>query len=430
MKVSIITSAYNCESHIMAMINSIIYQTHCDWEMILIDDASDDNTWKIISEVKDDRLIKIRNQKNVGLTKNLNKALSIATGDYILRMDADDIASINRMEKQVAFMEENPDVVLSGGWMQCFGEIHDITKTHLNDEDIRIDMLFNSAIMHPTFVIRGEVLKKYNIKYNENLKYAQDYDFAYTASQFGKLANIPEILVRYRTHDKQIGSACGDKQRKCADVTRKKILKDLKIDLNGNEFGIWSDFCLGKTNLWAERERNLLADIVEQILLSNRWRQRYNDKKLRWILSEKMRVLTVQMEPNTKSQLFESEKYKRLFGMMVRWTKLKQNGANLAGWFMARNYQHIAIYGMGDVGECLIDELKNSSIEVIYGVDVNVGIRCPLSKLISPDDKFEQVDAIIVTAIFFITEIRQMLTEKVTFPIISLEDIIYDMELQ
>ena len=167
MKVSNITSAYNCRNYIKEMIESIMDQTYRDWELILIDDASDDGTWDIINSIQDDRIVKIRNLNNAGLTKNLNTALKLAEGKYILRMDSDDIAMVDRIEKQAAFMEANQNIVLSGGWMQCFGNMHDITKTHLQDEDIRIDLIFNSAIMHPTFIVRNEILKKYNITSNE-----------------------------------------------------------------------------------------------------------------------------------------------------------------------------------------------------------------------------------------------------------------------
>lgn len=160
MKVSIITSAFNCEQYLKEMLNSIITQTYKDWEMILFDDASDDDTWNVIEDITDARIIKIRNTNNVGLTKNLNRALEIAKGKYIVRMDADDIAAPDRIEKQVQFMEANEDVVLSGGWMQCFGGMHDISKTHLNDEDIRIDLIINTGIMHPTFIIRNSAMKK------------------------------------------------------------------------------------------------------------------------------------------------------------------------------------------------------------------------------------------------------------------------------
>jgi len=430
MKVSIITSAYNCKNYVREMIDSIIHQTICDWEMILIDDASDDGTWEIIDQIRDKRIVKIRNLTNIGLTRNLNRALEFAQGEYIVRMDADDIAVTNRIEKQVEFMEVNSEVVLSGCWMQCFGKMHDITKTHLNDEDICIDLIFNSAVMHPTFIVRNEVLKKHNIKYNESLRYAQDYDFTYQISKYGKLENIPETLLKYRVHSSQTSIANKEKQKKYADITRKKIIKDMGIILSDREFSIWSDFCIGKIGEYSCEEKKLLIKIVECIIDNNKLTNKYNGQKLKRMLSKKLKMAIASNGISINDPILEMEKYKRLFLMMGRWIKLKQVGDSLTEWFKIRNFQNIAIYGMGEVGECLVYVFKNSSIRVIYGIDREYDVRCSLKKIVSPDDELEKVDAVIITAIFYVDEIKRLLDGKINCPIISIEDIIYDIELK
>lgn len=429
MKVSIITSVYNCESYIKEMIDSILCQTCTDWELILFDDASEDCTSDILNSIKDERIVRIKNPSNMGLTKNLNSALHIAKGEYIVRIDADDIAMPERLELQVRFMEQNPDIVLSGCWMQCFGEVNDITKTHLNDDDVRIDLLFNSAIMHPTFIVRNNVLRQYNIKYNENLKYAQDYDFTYRLSKYGRLANIPEILVKYRTHRNQIGCACREQQRACADATRKKIIKDMGVELDNKEFCVWSDFCLGKMDEYSDQEQRILEKIVEHIIKNNRRELIYDSYKLEKILSEKIGAITNSKKETVKNHMLESKKYKRLFCMMSRWIQLKQKGKSLAEWFLLNNYKNIAIYGLGNVGECLVAELKDSPIRIIYGIDQSSGIRCSLKTVITPEREFKKVDAIIITAIIYAEEIRKEFAKKVDCPFISIEDIIYNIVL-
>lgn len=412
-----------------AMIDSIINQTYRDWELILVDDASDDGTWEIIEEIKDKRIVKVRNLTNIGLTKNLNTALRLARGKYIIRMDADDIAIANRIERQVEFMEANSDVVLSGCWMQCFGESHNIIKTYLSDKDIRIDLIFNSPIMHPTFIIRGEVVEKHKVKYCESLKYAQDYEFVYQMAKFGKLSNIPEILVKYRTHGDQVSSAHLVQQRICADTTRKKIIKDMEINLNDHEFKLWSDFCIGNRVECTDEEKSILSKIIEYMIKGNRLKHTYDEQKLERALTEKMQVVTVLDKENIKNPISEAEKYKRLFYMMSRWMKLKQNGNGLIEWFMVRSYQSIAVYGMGDVGECLVGELRDSPVKIEYGIDQNRVVRCSLKGVVSLDDKLEEVDVIIITAIFYTDEIKRMLAEKISCPVVSIEDIIYDIIL-
>lgn len=130
MLVSVIASVYNCECYIKEMIDSVINQTMQEWEMILVDDASTDGTWNIISSYDDARIIIRRNNINKGLTYNLNVALSMCKGKYVIRIDGDDIACQDRFEKQVKYMEEHPSVVLSGGWMQAFGDANGIYVVH------------------------------------------------------------------------------------------------------------------------------------------------------------------------------------------------------------------------------------------------------------------------------------------------------------
>lgn len=123
-----------------------------------------------------------------------------------------------------------------------------------------------------------------------------------------------------------------------------------------------------------------------------------------------------------------SDKHLDLFLLMNQWVRVKQEGKKLATYFEANGYKKIAVYGMSYVGETLLNELKGSSIEVAYGIDKNAdGIYSEID-IVSVDDDLESVDAVVVTAITFFDEIEKMLSAKVNCPIISLEDVIYEVE--
>lgn len=122
-----------------------------------------------------------------------------------------------------------------------------------------------------------------------------------------------------------------------------------------------------------------------------------------------------------------SKKHLALFLMMNQWVKKKQEGKDLAAYFEINGYKKIAIYGMSYAGETLIDELKNTSITVAYGIDQKADSLYSDVDIVSVDDVLEEVDAIVVTAITFFEEIVEKLSEKVNCPIISLEDILYDI---
>lgn len=122
-----------------------------------------------------------------------------------------------------------------------------------------------------------------------------------------------------------------------------------------------------------------------------------------------------------------SDKHLSLFLMMNQWVAIKQEGKNLADYFRKNNYSSLAIYGMSYAGERLLEELRNSNIQVKYGIDKNAaGIYSDI-KLVTMEDKLDEVDAIVVTSIFFFDEIEQELSKRVDCPIISLEDILYEV---
>ncbi len=122
-----------------------------------------------------------------------------------------------------------------------------------------------------------------------------------------------------------------------------------------------------------------------------------------------------------------SEKHLSLFLMMNQWVEIKQEGKNLRSYFEENGYYEIAIYGMSYAGETLINELQGSNVKIKYGIDQNAENIYADINLVSPDDELENVDAIIITPIKFFDEIEKKLSKKVNCPILSLEDILYEV---
>lgn len=123
----------------------------------------------------------------------------------------------------------------------------------------------------------------------------------------------------------------------------------------------------------------------------------------------------------------EKEKFRIMYQMLEKWMRIKQKGKKINSYFEMYGYKKIAVYGVGDVGKLLISELKNTGIEVEYGIDKNLAGNNSDITIISPEDSLPQVDAVVVTAIAYFDDINNMLENKVKCPIISLEDIIYEM---
>ncbi|WP_270527125.1 glycosyltransferase family 2 protein [Holdemanella biformis] len=228
--VSVIMSTYNDEEFINESISSILNQTYNNFEFIIINDASNDDTKRILDNLLDDRLIIIHNKKNQKLAKNLNKAISISKGKYIARMDADDISLINRMSIQVDFMERNPDVDVVGSFAEKIGDQSGIISYPLKHEEIKDKLLFDNCMCHPSIMFRKSTL---DYTYDENCEAAQDYELWSRIIWDKKFANIPKPLLKYRIHSNQTRNKNGNNQKKGAKIARIQMIAHLmEIDEN------------------------------------------------------------------------------------------------------------------------------------------------------------------------------------------------------
>ncbi len=239
--ISVIMSTYNDELYIEESLRSILNQTLADFELIIYDDCSTDHTVEKIRAFHDPRIQLICNEENCGLTKNLNKGLRIARGKYIARMDGDDISEQTRFERQVAFLEEHPSVYLISCHAQNFGESDLVNRIRGNSEVLRCRMLIRPVFAHPGFMMRRELIEE-GFFYDETFRTAQDYEFAVRAAGTHEIGMVPEILLHYRVHKKQISNTVNDNQVTNADRVRQKQLGQLKITLSGEEQQVYHDW--------------------------------------------------------------------------------------------------------------------------------------------------------------------------------------------
>jgi glycosyltransferase involved in cell wall biosynthesis len=195
-KVSVLMPAFNAEKHIALAIDSILAQSFQDYEFIIINDGSTDNTEQIIGSYNDARIRYIKNETNLKLIATLNKGFDLCLGQYIVRMDADDISLPDRIEKQVQFMDKNPEIGLCGTAFESFGFINGPYFYKSEDIDIRIRLLHECHMLHPSIIIRTEVIRQHNLYMT--ILHGEDLDFFIRIAEQTKLANLPEILIRYQ----------------------------------------------------------------------------------------------------------------------------------------------------------------------------------------------------------------------------------------
>jgi len=204
-QVSILMAVHNEEAYLQEAINSILGQSFSDFEFIIIDDASTDRTGSILKNYarQDARLVVLHNSINLGLAASLNRGLMTAQGQYVARLDGDDICLPNRLGRQVNFLETNLDIGLLGTAVEVInqqGETIYEKYPPLHHDQLKILLMFNNFFEHSSIMIRRQCLEQIGY-YDVSKDRAEDYDLWGRLSRYSKVANLPEVLVRRRRGD-------------------------------------------------------------------------------------------------------------------------------------------------------------------------------------------------------------------------------------
>lgn len=223
-KISILMPTYNVETFVEEAVRSILSQTYQNFELIVVDDCSTDNTFTILQDLaeEDDRIILEHNEKNSKICVTLNKAWSLAKGDFIARMDGDDISMPERLSVLLSFLNDHPDIDLVGSQVISIREDGEVIskKQYLRTpEFIKRGNKYGPAVVH-IWMARREVYEALNGY--RNIPFAEDYDFLLRGESAGfKYANVEEYLYKVRIRSGNTGSANGLRQRKAKDFVYK-----------------------------------------------------------------------------------------------------------------------------------------------------------------------------------------------------------------
>jgi len=204
-KVSVLMPVHNSEKYLRGAIDSILNQTFVDFEFLIIDDYSTDNSLQIVESYSDPRIRIVKNSTNMGIACSLNKGLELAKGEYIAPMDADDVAVIDRFTVQVDFLDNHPSIGIVGSAIEVIdeeGRPFRIVNKPLNDSEIRWHLLLKNPFAHSAVMLRRKLIEKYRLFYDRQFETVQDYDFWSRLLLLTKGANISQVLLQYRVHSK------------------------------------------------------------------------------------------------------------------------------------------------------------------------------------------------------------------------------------
>lgn len=230
-QVTVLMAVYNGEKYLQEAVDSILRQTHTDFEFLIVDDASIDDTPRLLAgcQEKDPRIKVLRNEKNLGLGASLNLGLKVARGRYIARMDADDISLEHRLEKQVRCFAEHAGLGAVASWARQIderGENLGQWASPLDPEEIYYLLNFRNCLTHSTVMFRKNIVSRLG-GYNENICRAQDYELWYRLSKVTKIFQVQEVLVLWRKTSENISSRAREEQDQTVMELVKKNLESL-----------------------------------------------------------------------------------------------------------------------------------------------------------------------------------------------------------
>lgn len=305
-KISVIIPVFNAEKYLRYAIDSIICQSFTDWELIIINDGSTDLSEDIITSYADTRLQYYKNEQNIGLIATLNRGIDLCTGEYIARMDADDISEKDRFKIQVTFLEENKEYAMCGSYANIIddsnGKTGKILNLHTNNY-LQINLLFSVPFVHPSMLIRSNVLQ--NNYFDSEYKHAEDYELWCRISNSYKIANIPHYLLSYRWHSTNVSVTNAKVQEDIKNKIIRRELHNIGLDPSEKELHLHKVTFLqfdskSKKSTDVFDDYTQLDSWFQKIIDANKNKQRYDESSLLAFLWSRWIVLCISQKKYSK----------------------------------------------------------------------------------------------------------------------------------
>lgn len=224
-RITVLMPVYNGAAYVVEAARSILSSSFRDFQLLAINDGSTDDSEARLQSIDDRRLSIISNPVNMGVVKTLNRGMDLADGEFVARMDADDICMPKRLAQQIEFMEANPQIGVCGTWATAFGSgPKRVLRGPLTPAKIHARLFGFNALVHPTVVLRRSFFLRHELRFAVDAVHAEDLDLWMRAAECFPLANIPVVGLRYRVHANQIASRYAAEEQKTVDRLRARQL--------------------------------------------------------------------------------------------------------------------------------------------------------------------------------------------------------------
>ena len=335
-KVSVLMPVYNGEQYLREAIESILNQAFRDFEFLIISEYdTSEESLDIIQSYSDARIRHIHNTARIGLVGSLNFGLKEAKGEYIARMDADDISFPKRLELQVKLMDNEKKVGICGTWVKTIGDRPGIIFRYPTDsKKIQSRLLFDSPLAHPSVIFRKIFLERFGLKYELNDLYAEDWSLWQKSSFIFPIINIQKVLLKYRITEHSISRFNADSQLKVIKIIHKKNIQTLCGDVADTDIEIHT-----RLGMWQfESDRSFIEKSEKwlfKLKYCNDLKKIYPEPEFTYVLAERwffvcnaatgLGLITWSIYWNSSLRK-HSEFYKHIYlftKCLIKWSSLK-----------------------------------------------------------------------------------------------------------
>lgn len=327
-KVTVLLPTLQSGRHLAQTLESIRAQTFQDYELLVVDDGSTDQTLSLLGAAADPRLRVIQG-KRTGLADALNLGIASALGEYVARIDGDDRMVPERLEKQARYMDAHPETVICGGWQQYFGLSTFLHAPPSSDAQCRANLLFRCDLCHSTLMLRKSVFIEHQLWYDSRFA-AEDFQLWTRVQDYGKIANLPEILGYYREDGRSITSSKKQRLiRENGEIVAATLERALQIHLTPRQrlyFAGWINPFYQRSVSRKERAAAWadLQSLFRNILCRNRSVNYYQEEALRaalraeWLSLRYNLPFVLPAEPATEELLFQKKSPPGVFREKLR----------------------------------------------------------------------------------------------------------------
>ena len=306
--ISVIMPVYNAENYVGSAIDSILKQTITDFEFLIFNDGSSDNSRQVIESFKDPRIKLYDYTVNSGYVAHLNRGIELAAGKYIARMDADDISVPNRFETQVNFLEHHPEVGLCGAWILQFEGADEpgtqvLYKYPFDHDEICVKLLRHNSFAHPVVMMRRSVLMEHGLRYEPDFMPSEDARLWSIMRRYTRLHNIQKILLHYRKHNNQISTEKRDLRRRNTSRIKVEMIEEVTGPLSEKEKSIYSDVVHQTYSDSSDYISGVYA-LVNKIIDANNVKKVYSPRLLNQQLLRVLKTVSKRSIPGNRNALF------------------------------------------------------------------------------------------------------------------------------